>query len=102
MTQIRSIPDRIRIYFRKRPLRQWMWIVISYCLGFYVANSVSLSFGTLAVNDVVAAAICVYFVEVITYLFYTAEKPALYLSLLNSFKIGFTAALMADAFKLGS
>lgn len=32
--------------------------------GFYCANTVSLSFGTLAVNDVVAAAVTVGFVEV--------------------------------------
>ena len=32
--------------------------------GFYCANTVSLSFGTLAVNDVVAAAVTVAFCEV--------------------------------------
>ncbi len=32
--------------------------------GFYCANTVSLSFGTLAVNDVVAAALTVGFCEV--------------------------------------
>lgn len=33
--------------------------------GFYFANTVSLSFGTLAVNDVVAAGVTVAFCEVL-------------------------------------
>ena len=101
VTLIRSVPDRLRLYFRRRPLRQWMWIVITYGLGHYTANSTTLAFGTLAVNDVIAGACSVLFVEVVTYLFYRTDKPALYLTLLNSFKIGFTAALISDAMKLG-
>ena len=75
--------------------------MITYGLGHYTANSTTLAFGTLAVNDVIAGACSVLFVEVVTYLFYRTDKPALYLTLLNSFKIGFTAALMSDAMKLG-
>jgi hypothetical protein len=37
-----------------------------------VANTVSLSFGALAVNDIVAAALAVTFVELVTRAFYTA------------------------------
>ena len=37
-----------------------------------MANTVSLSFGALAVNDIVAAALAVTFVELSTRAFYTA------------------------------
>ena len=48
------------------------WCGISGFGGFYVANTVSLSFGALAVNDIVAAALSVTFVELATRAFYTA------------------------------
>jgi hypothetical protein len=48
------------------------WCGISGFAGFYVANTVSLSFGALAVNDIVAAALAVTFVELVTRAFYTA------------------------------
>ena len=48
------------------------WCGISGFGGFYVANTVSLSFGALAVNDIVAAALSVTFVELSTRAFYTA------------------------------
>ena len=48
------------------------WCGISGFAGFYVANTVSLSFGALAVNDIVAAALAVTFVELSTRAFYTA------------------------------
>ena len=48
------------------------WCGISGFTGFYVANTVSLSFGALAVNDIVAAAVAVTFVELATRAFYEA------------------------------
>ena len=48
------------------------WCGISGFSGFYVANTVSLSFGALAVNDIVAAAVAVTFVELATRAFYEA------------------------------
>lgn len=52
------------------------WWGISACAGFYLANTVSLSFGALAVNDIVSAALSVAFVEYCTRLFYAAgPKP---------------------------
>jgi hypothetical protein len=79
-----------------------MWCGISACAGFYLANTVSLSFGALAVNDVVAAALSVAFVEWAQSKFYGAwPNPPYSLWLLQCFKIGFTWALICDAFKLG-
>lgn len=62
---------------------------------------VSLSFGALAVNDVVAAALTAGFVEVISYIYYSARRGTLLLVFMNSFKLGVIASLTADAFKLG-
>ena len=44
-----------------------------YCAGFYCADTVSLSFGALSVNDVVAAAVTVAFCEVVSYVYYQAR-----------------------------
>lgn len=62
----------------------------------------SLSFGALAINDVVAAALTVAFCEVVSSLYYgAAPRPPLKLLFLQCFKIGIICALIADAFKLG-
>lgn len=65
------------------------------------AHAVSLSFGALAINDVVAAALTVAFCEVVSSLYYAAPKQTLKLLFLQCFKIGIICALIADAFKLG-
>jgi hypothetical protein len=64
-------------------------------------RAVSLSFGALAINDVVAAALTVGFCEVCSMLYYGAAKPGPKLLFLNAFKMGIIAALIADALKLG-
>jgi len=64
-------------------------------------NAVSLSFGALAINDVVAAALTVAFCEVVSKQYYSAAKITLKLLFANCFKIGIISALIADAFKLG-
>lgn len=64
-------------------------------------RAVSLSFGALAINDVVAAALTVAFCEVVSSLYYGAPRASLKLLFLQSFKIGIICALIADAFKLG-
>ena len=45
-------------------LRQVLWSFIAFAAGYYAANVVSLSFGALAINDVVAAILTVAFCEV--------------------------------------
>ncbi|KAL2633643.1 hypothetical protein R1flu_005122 [Riccia fluitans] len=59
---IRAIPRLSRAYF-KSPFRRALYGGISLLGGFYVAQTISLSFGALGVNDVIAAAICVLFAE---------------------------------------
>lgn len=76
--------------------------MISTGAGFYAGNIVTLSFGALAINDVLAAVVTLIFYEVVTQAFYTAKNPPLRLWFANFFKMGVVAALMADAIKLGS
>eukprot|EP00873_Tetraselmis_striata_P004238 jgi/Tetstr1/424502/TSEL_015030.t1 len=100
VTSIRSVPDRVRRYFRGRIIRQKMWQFIAFGLGYLCGQFISLEFGNLGVNDVVAGAMSVWFVESVTFLYYDAPSPTLRLRLLNYFKLGYTASLMSDAFKL--
>ncbi|CAL5225140.1 g7919 [Coccomyxa viridis] len=100
-TRITTIPRRVDLYFADRPLRRMLWAAIAFYSGFYCANTVSLSFGALAINDVVAAALTVAFSEVVSATYYSAPKVTLKLLMANCFKIGISAALIADAFKLG-
>ncbi|WJX31384.1 hypothetical protein P8452_19816 [Trifolium repens] len=59
---IRLVPDLSKNYFR-RPSRRTLFGGISLLGGFYVAQTISLSFGALAVNDVIAAVVCVLLTE---------------------------------------
>lgn len=63
-TRITTVPRRVDLYFSGNLARQILWSVISFGIGFYSANTVALSFGALAINDVVAAAITVALCEV--------------------------------------
>lgn len=77
-----------------------MWSATAFSAGYYAANTVSLSFGALAINDVIAAATTVAFCEVVSKAYWSASSPGLALAFLNFFKLGVIAALIADAFKL--
>eukprot|EP00899_Mesostigma_viride_P022662 jgi/Mesvir1/3580/Mv12043-RA.1 len=96
-----STPRRTRRYF-KSPWKRALWGAISLLSGFYIANVVSLSFGSISANDVLAAAVVLVMVELTTAYYYSQEKPTFALALANAFKIGFTYGLFVDAFKLGS
>lgn len=89
LTQLLSIPRRVDSYFAGacrssqqldhlsstgRVVRQAVWIFISFSAGYYSANVVSLSFGAIAVNDVIAAVFTVAFVEIVSKIVYEAEK----------------------------
>ena len=63
-TRVNTLPRRVDLYFAGNFFRQAVWAVIAFSTGYYSANTVSLSFGALAINDVVAAAITVAFCEV--------------------------------------
>ena len=98
-----TLPQRVDLYFKVRKGRRLLWKAILAFTGFYTANVISLTFGVLGINDVVAGAFCVGFSELVTRSYYRkANKPSLYWDLLNWFKIGLIYALTTDAFKLGS
>ncbi|KAF5200156.1 Ycf20-like protein [Thalictrum thalictroides] len=98
---IRFVPQLSRNYFRS-PSRRALFGGISLLGGFYVAQTISLSFGALGVNDVIAAVLCVLLTEYATRFYYSQPKVTFPLALLNNFKMGFTYGLFIDAFKLAS
>ncbi|CAI9092152.1 OLC1v1027327C1 [Oldenlandia corymbosa var. corymbosa] len=98
---IRILPDISRNYFRT-PSRRALFGGISLLGGFYVAQTISLSFGALGVNDVIAAVVCVLITEYVTKFYYSRPKVTFPIALLNNFKMGFTYGLFIDAFKLAS
>ncbi|XP_057952495.1 uncharacterized protein LOC131146746 [Malania oleifera] len=98
---IRIVPELSRNYFRS-PSRRALFGGISLLGGFYVAQTISLSFGTLGVNDVIAAVLCVLLTEYVTKFYYSRPKVTFPIALLNNFKMGFTYGLFIDAFKLAS
>ncbi|KAJ4849451.1 hypothetical protein Tsubulata_013949 [Turnera subulata] len=98
---IRTVPELSRNYFRS-PSRRALFGGISLLGGFYVAQTISLSFGALGVNDVIAAVVCVLLTEYVTRFYYSRPKVTFPLALLNNFKMGFTYGLFIDAFKLAS
>lgn len=55
-------------------VRQGLWSFVAMCGGYYSANVVSLSFGALAINDVLAAVLTVAFCEVQS--LYTSHAPS--------------------------
>ncbi|KAH9624239.1 hypothetical protein KSS87_004982 [Heliosperma pusillum] len=98
---IRTVPDISRNYF-KSPSRRALFGGIALLGGFYVAQTISLSFGALGVNDVIAAVLCVILTEFTTKFYYSRSKVTFPIALLNNFKMGFTYGLFIDAFKLAS
>ena len=100
---IQNIPRDVDRYFQGGFFRRIIWTTISYCLGYYAANMVSLAFGALAINDVVAAVTTLVVYEIISNAFYKAwPQPSLWLVFANFFKMGVATAFMADAIKLGN
>uniref|UniRef100_A0A1J3CRB3 Uncharacterized protein ycf20 n=1 Tax=Noccaea caerulescens TaxID=107243 RepID=A0A1J3CRB3_NOCCA len=98
---IRRVPEISRDYFKK-PSRRTLFGGISLLGGFYVAQTISLSFGALGVNDVIAAVLCVLLTEYVTRFYYSRTTVTFPIALLNNFKMGFTYGLFIDAFKLAS
>jgi len=101
LLRIRAVQELSRNYFRS-PSRRALFGGISLLGGFYVAQTISLSFGALGVNDVIAAVVCVLLTEYATKFYYSRPKVTFPLALLNNFKMGFTYGLFIDAFKLAS
>ena len=99
-SSIITVPRRVELYFEGHPVRLAVWVWNCFGLGYYSAVSVSLSFGALAINDVVAAAVTVVFCEVVSYWFYSAERRTVKHVLGEAFKVGAMSGLIADAGKL--
>lgn len=99
--QLITIPQRIDRYFEQGIIRKFLWCGISVGSGYYSGNMVSLAFGALAINDVVAAVMTVAMCEVISKAFYSQwPSPPLWALFANCFKCGVEFAFFADAFKL--
>ena len=101
MDIVESVPERLKNYF-DNPFRKVLFTGIALFGGFYAAQTISLSFGALGVNDVVASALCVVSTEFVTEYFYVRTKRSFADFLLNIFKMGFIYGLFVDAFKLAS
>ena len=97
-----SLPQRLDLYFQRRSYRMLLWKSIFIFVGFYLASVITLSFGALGINDVVAGALCVFVYETITRWYYKTSRPGRKLEFVNCFKLGLVYSLIADAFKLGS
>ena len=97
-----SLPQRLDLYFQRRSYRMLLWKTIFIFVGFYLASVITLSFGALGINDVVAGALCVFVYETITRWYYKTSRPGRKLEFVNCFKLGLAYSLIADAFKLGS
>jgi len=81
-----------------------MWSAISGFTGFYIGNVINLTFGSLSINDVVAAAMVVGFSEYVTKKFYSDYYKgdlSTTMVFLNFFKTGVSYSFIIDAFKLG-
>ena len=64
----------MRLTLGSPPLRaRRRWWVVSLLFGFYVSNTLSLTFGALGVNDVVAGIVCLVGHEFITKEHYSRE-----------------------------
>ena len=129
LSVVLSAPQRLDRYLESAWWRRWMWAGISLGAGFYAGaavrsrwcvrgtpalhgdtamlhkrkpagNIATLSFGALAINDVLAAVVTLMFCEVVTHVHYT--RPTLLSWFANHFKMGVIAALLSDAAKLGS
>jgi len=80
---IRIIPELSRDYFRSRS-RRALFGGIALLGGFYVAQTISLSFGALGVNDVIAAVVCVLLAEYVTKFYYSRPKVTFPIALHSS------------------
>ncbi|XAR66198.1 hypothetical protein NMG60_11012322 [Bertholletia excelsa] len=70
---VRLVPEISKNYFRS-PSRRALFGGIALLGGFYVAQTISLSFGVISVNDVIAAVVCVLLTEYVTKFYYSQPK----------------------------
>lgn len=93
--------------FTDNPWRRISLNIISLFFGFFIGAGISTTAGQRAILDVQSAALLVLFTEVTSSLFYSRRpfrgtQRALWIELLNIFKVGVIYSLFLEAFKLGS
>ncbi|BAS55409.1 MULTISPECIES: DUF565 domain-containing protein [Leptolyngbya] len=89
----------------QNPWRRISLLLISWLLGFFLGSAISTTAGQQAELDIVAAAVIVLVIEVISWLAYGGSeryRRSLIADVLNSLKIGVMYSLFLEAFKLGS
>lgn len=89
----------------QNPWRRISLLLISWLLGFFLGSAISTSAGQRAELDIVAAAVIVLVIEVISWFAYGGSegyRRSLIADVLNSLKIGVMYSLFLEAFKLGS
>ncbi|QDZ19144.1 hypothetical protein HOP50_02g16580 [Chloropicon primus] len=88
-------------YFERKWWRKPMWYFIIFGFAYFAANTISLSFGAKAVNDVVASVLVVIFYEASSRVVYKAKKRTVWHWLLHYFKLGTVVGFLMDSYKLG-
>lgn len=98
---ITSVPSNIDRYFKSSFANRVLWLFLSVATGFYVGNTITLSFGSLAINDIIAALVAAVLSDFCTRLFWNAKKKTYKLWFINAFKYGIVLAAAGDSAKLG-
>lgn len=103
--------DRLELLF-SNPWRRISLNLISILTGFFMGSAVATTAGQDAVWDIPAAAVVFTFTELISRFVYgrrsrqpvntPPRRRALYIDVLNLFKVGLIYSLFLEAFKLGS
>ncbi|MDZ8084926.1 MAG: DUF565 domain-containing protein [Nostoc sp. DedQUE12b] len=87
------------------PWRRLSLLIISFLLGFFLANVASTTAGQRAELDILVAAFLVMLTEITSRIFYHRSflsRRSLLVDSLNLLKVGFIYGLFLEAFKLGS
>ncbi|WP_071515809.1 DUF565 domain-containing protein [Geitlerinema sp. PCC 9228] len=89
----------------RNPWRRISLAAIAVLFGFFLGTAVSTIAGQNSRQDIVVAAITLFFTETISRVVYTrnrSDRPRFSLELLNALKIGLVYSLFVEALKLGS
>lgn len=110
-TLVEITGNRLDLLF-SNPWRRISLSLISILLGFFMGSAIATTAGQDAIWDIPAAAVVFTFTELISKFVYGRRNPkpanslparrALYIDVLNLFKIGLIYSLFLEAFKLGS
>jgi hypothetical protein len=96
-----NAPALAERYFQLKWWRKPLWYFITFSFAYFAANTISLSFGAKAVNDVVASVLVVVFYEAASRVVYRAKKRTVWHWLLHYFKLGAVVGFLMDSYKLG-